>query len=311
MKFKFSLLFFMVFVLAISVNADTLTFNTLPSNQDNLTFNGFAGATLNGTTSISLICDDFINTTFPSTALDYNVTPLSGGLGNTRFGSPSSPYLVSNPLFDYEVAAVLLGGAEDYSAGALTGAVLAPTASGTPDGGIASYQYALWDLFEPGATNDDLNKNDSGVGNSAALLTIAEYDVTHDANLLGADFNGLTIYTPTPLTDTNQEFLSFTRNDNLHFTPTPEPSSYVFLGVSMLAMMLWSFRKRMSLKQLRISSYSKATKLLGMALMFVAFASFANANTTVPEIDSGSAGSALALLTGAVMVIRSRRTIKK
>jgi hypothetical protein len=48
------------------------------------------------------------------------------------------------------------------------------------------------------------------------------------------------------------------------------------------------------------------TKLLGIALMFVAVASFANA-TSVPEIDPGSAGSALALLSGALLVIRGRR----
>ena len=48
-------------------------------------------------------------------------------------------------------------------------------------------------------------------------------------------------------------------------------------------------------------------KLLGMALMFVAFASFANAVIPAPEVDPGSAGSALALLSGALLVIRSRR----
>jgi hypothetical protein len=48
-------------------------------------------------------------------------------------------------------------------------------------------------------------------------------------------------------------------------------------------------------------------KLLGMALMFVAFASFANAIIQAPEIDPGSAGSAVALLSGALLVIRSRR----
>jgi hypothetical protein len=46
-------------------------------------------------------------------------------------------------------------------------------------------------------------------------------------------------------------------------------------------------------------------KLLGMALMFVAVASFANAS--VPEIDPGSAGSAIALLSGALLVIRASR----
>ncbi|HLK19223.1 MAG TPA: hypothetical protein VKT81_09710 [Bryobacteraceae bacterium] len=48
-------------------------------------------------------------------------------------------------------------------------------------------------------------------------------------------------------------------------------------------------------------------KLLGMALMFVGVASFASATATVPEIDPGSAGSALALLSGALLVMRARR----
>jgi hypothetical protein len=48
-------------------------------------------------------------------------------------------------------------------------------------------------------------------------------------------------------------------------------------------------------------------KLMGMALMFVAVASFANAVVYTPEIDPGSAGSALALLSGALLVIRGRR----
>jgi hypothetical protein len=47
-------------------------------------------------------------------------------------------------------------------------------------------------------------------------------------------------------------------------------------------------------------------KLLGIALMFLGVASFAGA-TSVPEIDPGSAGSALALLSGALLVVRARR----
>ena len=47
-------------------------------------------------------------------------------------------------------------------------------------------------------------------------------------------------------------------------------------------------------------------KLLGIALMFIGVSSFAMA-TVAPEIDPGSAGSALALLSGALLVIRARR----
>jgi hypothetical protein len=47
-------------------------------------------------------------------------------------------------------------------------------------------------------------------------------------------------------------------------------------------------------------------KLMGMALMFIGVAAFANA-TVAPEIDPGSAGSAIALLSGALLVIRAGR----
>jgi hypothetical protein len=49
-------------------------------------------------------------------------------------------------------------------------------------------------------------------------------------------------------------------------------------------------------------------KLAGMALLFIGVASFALAvGTVAPEINAGSAGSAIALLSGALLVIRGRR----
>ncbi|HUJ48855.1 MAG TPA: hypothetical protein VLW25_01610 [Bryobacteraceae bacterium] len=47
-------------------------------------------------------------------------------------------------------------------------------------------------------------------------------------------------------------------------------------------------------------------KLTGMVLLFVGVSSFAFAYA-VPEINAGSAGSALALLSGALLVLRSRK----
>jgi len=43
-----------------------------------------------------------------------------------------------------------------------------------------------------------------------------------------------------------------------------------------------------------------------MALLFIGACGIASA-TPVPEIDPGSAGSALALLTGALLIVRARR----
>jgi hypothetical protein len=47
-------------------------------------------------------------------------------------------------------------------------------------------------------------------------------------------------------------------------------------------------------------------KLTGMVLLLVGAATFAFASP-IPEINAGSAGSALALLSGALLVLRSRK----
>ena len=51
------------------------------------------------------------------------------------------------------------------------------------------------------------------------------------------------------------------------------------------------------------------TKIAGIMLLMAGLAGFALADSSfpAPEISAGSAGSALALLTGAVLVIRGRR----
>jgi hypothetical protein len=49
-----------------------------------------------------------------------------------------------------------------------------------------------------------------------------------------------------------------------------------------------------------------AMKILGIVMMFVGVSGLALAQTQAPEIDPGSAGTAVALLSGALLVIRAR-----
>lgn len=49
------------------------------------------------------------------------------------------------------------------------------------------------------------------------------------------------------------------------------------------------------------------TKQLGLILMLVGAASFAMAQQPAPEVGAGSAGTALALVSGALLIIRGRR----
>jgi hypothetical protein len=48
-------------------------------------------------------------------------------------------------------------------------------------------------------------------------------------------------------------------------------------------------------------------KLLGTLLLLVGVSGLALAQTQAPEIDPGSAGTAVALLSGALLVFRARR----
>jgi len=48
-------------------------------------------------------------------------------------------------------------------------------------------------------------------------------------------------------------------------------------------------------------------KTLGMLLLFVGASSAALAYSSVPEIDPATGGSVIALITGALLIVRSRR----
>ena len=57
---------------------------------------------------------------------------------------------------------------------------------------------------------------------------------------------------------------------------------------------------------LKLKLEGSMTKALGLVLVLVGASSFAMAAAT-PEVAAGSAGSAIALLSGALLVIRGRR----
>ncbi len=48
-------------------------------------------------------------------------------------------------------------------------------------------------------------------------------------------------------------------------------------------------------------------KVLGMMLLLVGMAGILPAGSAVPEIDPGSAGTAIALLSGTLLLLKSRR----
>ena len=198
----------------VNVQADIiqLHFETLPTNTNDGTYNGFVGVTGNGVTWLSLICDDFLDTTYvPSGPTPFNLSTLAN-LSNTRFGSQSL----------YEEAALLLYGDGQSN---LPGLINDPL-------NTSAYQYALWNLMEPGAA---VSKGYSDPGAAAILASV------EGLNLANPNFQSLyanlRIYTPVA-GGTDQEFLGFTPGTT---SPVPEPSTWLMLlsALTVAAFFLW------------------------------------------------------------------------
>ncbi len=182
-----------------------LRFDTLPTNTNDGTYNGFVGVTANGTTSLSLICDDFGHTTYvPSGPTPFNLSTLSD-LSDARFSSQSL----------YEQAALLIYGDGEND---LAGLVNDPA-------NTSAYQYALWNLMEPGVA---ALEGHSDPGSDALLAKVQSLDLSNPnfQNL----YANLEIYTPVT-GGTDQEFLGFAPETT---SPVPEPSSWamLFAGLS-------------------------------------------------------------------------------
>jgi hypothetical protein len=212
-----------------------VTFTGLPATQGNgttnsqgNTYNGPGIATVAGIPNADLVCDDFTNTTYvPSGPLDYSVNTISS--------------LTSS---DVDFSSGFVTGLTGEAAGGMTqtqayDTVAVLTANletpGSTAQQIADYQYAIWDLMEPGASNDS-TKDSPLDANAASYLQSAFTAVTaaSPASATLADEKALVIYTPTSGYSSNQEFVGLN-------TPTgaiPEPSTWILMAALGLLMCL-------------------------------------------------------------------------
>jgi hypothetical protein len=223
-----------------------------------VTADGEVPATVAGISAQSLVCDDFNQQTNVSsgTVYDYSVETISNGLSGAMFTSGWVTGLTgengSNAMTQtlaYETAAVLM---EQLAA-------LGTENSGNAQA-VADYNYAIWDLMEPGASDnnagviyDGANSHNSTVldTNAAGYLQSAFNDVTRQGttNMTVAQVttaeNALVIYTPTSsgLNPSNgtQEFLGL--NSPIG---TPEPSSWLLTAALGLFLGIPQMRSRLS-----------------------------------------------------------------
>lgn len=189
------------------------TAGNAPGNFMNNTYNGYVGAYIDGSASLSqIICDDFNDTTYvPSGPTPYFATTLAD------VGAPGSTTLYSSSA-DYEAAAIL---ANDFLG--LTGTDAVTQNSITLD------QYAIWDLTAPNGPAFAANGTDS---NTVAQNALTQASADPNNPLYG----NLIIYTP-QAQGTNQEFLGF----------APEPSS-IFLMLGGAVVLAFGVRRSRLLK---------------------------------------------------------------
>ncbi len=212
-------------LLLLSTAAATeIYFDKLPATFENGTYNGFVGGKMDGVRFSNLLCDDFVPVTYvPSGPWAYDVSRLSGPneLEFARFGE------VFDAVAKYEQAALLLAGDGTPNLPGLLH-VSSPNQ-------ITSYQYAIWRLF---TSAPDMAAHGAPVVNPGAsdlLLSIVASE-----NLTDPRFNPiyqeLRIYTPERSASSNQEFLQVVE--------TPEPGTWIMVGISTVLIALAVYRSR-------------------------------------------------------------------
>jgi hypothetical protein len=212
------------------------TYETPTYGSTGGTYNGNVPSVIDGVFSVNLVCDDFADTTnVPSGNLPYSVETLAnlsgamftGGFAAIQEGVTN--YTLTQTQA-YDTAAVLMTALEGL------------TVNSANANAITDYQYAIWDLMSPGATDPGTGIKDNADITTTALLQGAFAQVLAGGAPALADEKSLVIYTPISTAIGNQEFLGLN-------TPVPEPASWAMMAAFGLLLCVPQVRRRLQLSR--------------------------------------------------------------
>jgi PEP-CTERM motif len=218
----------MVFLLAAagaaSASGITLTLNSGGSDVMGGVYVGpysFTTTTGGDPSTLQLICDDYSHEVYIGESWTANTSTLPT-TGTTTTGLQFS---ASSTLTQYEEAAWLAQ--QIFALGPVTTSNAAT---------IGFLQYALWDIFDPGASSGLYDPN----GQVAYWLGQAQTATAN--NCANCNFSDVVIYTPNSGSQIPQG--DGLPQEYIGIVSTPEPGSLLLLGTSLIG--LFAFRRKLS-----------------------------------------------------------------
>jgi hypothetical protein len=218
---RFGCLIVLIATATVSLSANTITL-TLINGGSNVMGGVYVGpynlTETNGSTKfpVKLVCDDFKDEVFVGESWKVLASTFPT-LSNVKW---------SGQTVNYE------------KVGWLIEQMFSPTNSSNARA-VGDIQWAIWDIFYPGASNND----PYGKVSSQDKTNIANWLTLAQNNYASGNYSNLVIYTPIPGSQVPskygppQEYFGWNPP-----TPTPEPASLLLVGTGMFA--LAGFRRR-------------------------------------------------------------------